>query len=180
MPSNKKQKKSNYAFIDGQNLYMGVNSDTLPWTINLNRLRRYLREKYSVEEAYYYIGYVQEKNRRIYEVLENSGFTLLFRRHNSAMKGKKKGNVDSDIIFDVMYRMYKREPFDKVVLVSGDGDYKMLVDFLIEENRFEKILFPNRRFASSLYKDLSFKYFDELGSKSIRKKIELKKVEKHP
>jgi hypothetical protein len=27
-----------------------------------------------------------------------------------------------------------------VVLISGDGDYKMLVDFLIEQNKFEKIL----------------------------------------
>ena len=45
--------------------------------------------------------------------------------------------------------LYKKELFDKVVLVSGDGDYKMLVDFLIEENKFKKILFPNEKFASS-------------------------------
>lgn len=78
------------------------------------------------------------------------------------MIGKKKGNVDSDIIFDIMKRVYKKEPFDKIVLVSGDGDYKMLVDFLIEEGKFKKILFPNKNFASSLYKKITRVYFDYL------------------
>ena len=49
---------------------------------------------------------------------------------------------------------YKQGDFDKIVLVSGDGDYKMIIDFLIEENHFEKILFPNRKYWSSLYKQI--------------------------
>jgi len=87
------------------------------------------------------------------------------------MLGKKKGNVDSDIIFSIMKKMYKKEPFDKIVLVSGDGDYKMLVDFLIEENKFKKILFPNKKFASSLYKKLSNSYYDYLGNNGLKAKI---------
>jgi len=59
----------------------------------------------------------------------------------------------------------------KVILVSGDGDYKMLVDFLIEENKFEKILFPNQEKSSSLYKKITRKYFDDLSRDSIRHKI---------
>ena len=81
-------------------------------------------------------------------------------------------NVDSDIIFDIMKRIYKKEEFDKIILVSGDGDYKMLVDFLIEEEKFEKILFPNKQFASSLYKGLKPEYFDYLVN--IKSKIERK------
>jgi len=61
-----------------------------------------------------------------------------------------------------MKKMYKKEDFSKIILVSGDGDYKLLVDFLIEENKFEKILFPNKKFASSLYKKLGSQYFDYL------------------
>jgi len=87
------------------------------------------------------------------------------------MIGKKKGNVDSDIIFQVMKKMYAREDFDKIVLVSGDGDYKLLVDFLIEKNKFKKILFPNKKFASSLYKELGSEFFDHLEKKDIKKKI---------
>jgi uncharacterized LabA/DUF88 family protein len=91
------------------------------------------------------------------------------------MIGKKKGNVDSDIIFQAMKKIYKKENFDKIVIVSGDGDYKMLIDFLIEEKKFEKILFPDSRYASSLYKKLGSTYYDYLDSPDIRSKIEVKK-----
>jgi uncharacterized LabA/DUF88 family protein len=90
---------------------------------------------------------VQEgvKIEQLYENIQNAGFILIFRQHNSAMIGNKKGNVDSDIIFSVMKRLQKDQDFDKIVLVSGDGDYKMLVDYLIEESKLEKILFPNKK-----------------------------------
>ncbi len=112
-----------------------------------------------------------DENQDLYEKLQTAGFIVFFREHNSQMLGKKKGNVDSDIIFSIMKRMYIQESFEKIVLVSGDGDYKMLVDFLIEENKFEKILFPNRKFRSSLYKILSNKYFSYLDDKDIQQKI---------
>ena len=67
--------------------------------------------------------------------------------------------------------MYKKEDFNKIVLVSGDGDYKMLVDFLIEENKLKKILFPNKKFASSLYKEIGWQYFDYLENKDVKRKI---------
>jgi len=95
----------------------------------------------------------------------------VFREHNSAMLGTKKGNVDSDIIFSVMKRLYKQEKFDQIVLVSGDGDYKMLVDFLIEEQKFRKVLFPDGKRASSLYKQITRQYFDDLSKVDIQKKI---------
>lgn len=72
-----------------------------------------------------------------------------------------------------MKKMYQKENFEKIVLVSGDGDYKMLVDFLIKENKFEKILFPNKKRASSLYKKISRKYFAHL--EDLKNKIEKEK-----
>ncbi len=165
---------NNLAFVDGQNLYMGTaKREADPWRIDLTRFRVYLEQKYSVGKAYYFLGYVQEENQDLYEEIQSAGFVLIFREHNPAMMGKKKGNVDSDIIFHIMKKMYKKEDFTKIVLVSGDGDYKLVVDFLIEENRFEKVLFPNKKFASSLYKEIGSRYFDYL--ENIRAKIELKK-----
>ena len=46
------QKIHNNAFIDGQNLYRG-----LDWDLDYARFRVYLRDKYHIEEAYYFIGY---------------------------------------------------------------------------------------------------------------------------
>jgi uncharacterized LabA/DUF88 family protein len=162
----------NLAFVDGQNLYMGTaKRKVLPWKIDLTRFRTYLDKKYDVDKAYYFLGYVQENNQDIYEEIQKAGFILVFREHNPVMIGKKKGNVDSDIIFQIMKKLYKNENFNKIVLVSGDGDYKLLVDFLIEENRFKKILFPDRQRASSLYKKIGAIYFDALDTVDIRSKI---------
>jgi|SRR3989344_8277887 len=172
--SNKQMK--NLAFIDGQNLYMNTaKKEVNSWKVDLARFRIYLERKYNVDKAYYFLGYVQETNQELYEEIQNAGFVLIFRAHNPAMIGKKKGNVDSDIIFHIMKRLYKRENFHKVILVSGDGDYKLLVDFLIEENRFEKMLFPDRKYRSSLYKELSNKYFAYLDDMDVRNKIDKKK-----
>lgn len=167
--------ENNLAFIDGQNLYMSTSKRvSLPWSIDLVRFRIYLKQKYKVKEAYYFLGYAQDKNKNLYENIQKAGFILVFKQHNSAMLGEKKGNVDSDIIFQVMKRLCLRENFDKIILVSGDGDYKSLVDFLIKENRFEKILFPDRQFRSSLYKELSNKYFSYLDDSGVKSKIEKK------
>lgn len=163
--------ENNLAFIDGQNLHMGTTSSDKPWKVDLSKFRIYLEKKYNVTEAYYFLGYVQEVNQELYSEIQKAGFILVFRQHNTAMIGKKKGNVDSDIIFNVMKRLYKNPDFDKIILVSGDGDYKILVDFLVEENRFKKVLFPNIKFASSLYKTLGSEYFDYLEISDTKKKI---------
>ena len=157
---NKNEK--NLAFIDGQNLYMGTKSEEPTWSINFVKFREYLRKKYNVSRAYYFLGFVIDEKSDLYDKIQEAGFILKFREHNSAMLGKKKGNVDADIIFTIMKKIYRKEPFDRIVLVSGDGDYKTLVDFLIKENKFKKILFPNKKFASSLYKKITRVYFDYL------------------
>ncbi len=166
--------RNNIAFIDGQNLYMGTRSCINPWIIDLLRFRVYLEEKYHVKTAYYFLGYVQDEYCDLYEQIQKAGFILIFKKHNPAMLGTKKGNVDTDIVFHTMKKLYKQEDFTKIVLVSGDGDYKLLVDFLIEEGRFEKILFPEGKKASSLYKSIGRGYFTDLSSPDIRKKISRK------
>ncbi len=170
-----KEQAKNIAFIDGQNLYMATKESVEPWSVDFTRFRIYLLQKYGVERAYYHLGYLDEENQDLYEQIQNAGFILVFKKHNPAMMGKKKGNVDSDIIFSAMRRVYKKENFDKVIFVSGDGDYKALVDFLIEENRFAKILFPSRRNYSSLYKALSNNFFAFLDNPDTKDKIEHKK-----
>ena len=169
------EQKNNLAFVDGQNMYMSTTSADKPWRIDLARFRVYLRRKYGVEKVYYFLGFVQEKYQDLYDEIQSSGFILKFKEHNPAMLGVKKGNVDTDIVFYIMKMLYRKESFDNVVLVSGDGDYKLLVEFLIEERRFEKILFPNQMKASSLYKSIELKYRADLGAEQVRRKIKKEK-----
>ena len=162
--------KSNIAFIDGQNLHLGIKE--CGWSIDHKKFRTYLADKYHVTEAYYYLGFVNTDTQDLYDKLQKSGFILSFREHSAALRGNKKGNVDSDIVFGVMRKIAENEPFDKIFIVSGDGDYKKLVDYLLKKDKFGKMLFPNKKFASSLYKKLGGEYFDYLENKDVRAKIE--------
>jgi uncharacterized LabA/DUF88 family protein len=121
--------------------------------------------------AYYYLGFYDTNHKSIHKEIKVSGFILKFKEHSEKMVSIKKGNVDSDIIFSAMEKMYYKEKFDKVIIVSGDGDYKRLVDFLIKEKRMSKVLFPNKEFASSLYKKLGSEFYDYLDGADIKKKI---------
>ena len=100
---------------------------------------------------------------------------MKFREHSGEHLSAKKGNVDTEIVFEVMKRLYLDTSFDKFLLVSGDGDYFRLVKFLIERGRFEKVLFPDHKNASSLYKRLGSEYFVFLDDSDTKRKIEKKK-----
>lgn len=163
------EKDSNLAFIDGQNLHLGTTQNG--WKIDHKKFRIYLKDKYHVDEAYYFLGYVSEEQQNLYKNLQKAGFIVLFKEHSSALKGEKKGNVDTDIVFEIMKTIIERKDFSKLLLVSGDGDYKKLVDYLIKKSLFKKILFPNRKFASSLYKQISWQYFDHLDKDALQHKI---------
>lgn len=174
--NNKNLTLHNEAFIDGQNLKMGTINAKSPWTVDLKRFRVYLAEKYNVAEAYYFIGAYMPENRELYNALQRYGYVVVFRDHDGEAVSSKKGNVDTDIVFSVMKKLVEREAFDKIVLVSGDGDYWRMVDYLIKKDKFKKLLVPNHVALSSLYKartpDSYRAYLDEPATK---KKISYKK-----
>ncbi len=168
------EKMRNIAFIDAQNLnYSTVDSEP-SWKVGLKQFRIYLKEKYQVDEAYYFLGCIDDNYSEMYDNIQKAGFILVFREHSPKFLSIKKGNVDTDIVFSVMKKLYKHENFEKVILVSGDGDYYKMVKFLVEENKLGKILMPVKGRASSLYRQIPAKYRDYLDKPEIKKKIELK------
>ena len=46
----------NYAFIDSQNLYLGIKEQS--WELDFARFRVYLDDKFNVSKAFLFIGYV--------------------------------------------------------------------------------------------------------------------------
>lgn len=164
-----KNKLNNIAFIDWQNLHLWTTSEK--WKIDFERFRTYLRDKYKVREVYFFLWFLSEDEQDLYTKLQKAWFILVFREHSSEMKWKKKGNVDVDIVFEIMKRIIDEKDFDKIVLVSGDWDYIKLVKYLISKDLLEKILFPNKKY-SSLYKSIKDNYWVNLGLKDIKSKIE--------
>jgi len=67
----------NYAFIDNQNLFMEVRRCN--WELDYLRFIVYLREKYAVQRAFLFLGYM-EKNLALYEKLYSFGYELIFKK----------------------------------------------------------------------------------------------------
>lgn len=167
------EKIKNYAFIDGQNLYQW-----LDYKLDYQRFRIYLKDKYKVEKAYYFLWFKENENS-LYEKLKESWFIIIFNQKPEHLKSDKKWNIDVNLVFYAMKKLVEeKNDFDKIILISWDGDFKVMVDYFIELWKFDKILTPNKKFASSLYKHkihLDQKYFASLDDLWVKAKIEYKK-----
>jgi hypothetical protein len=77
-------KTKNIAFIDGQNLHLGTTASG--WKVDFSRFRIYLKDKFQVEEAYIFLGFLDETHQTMYRKIQRAGFILEFREHHQNMK----------------------------------------------------------------------------------------------
>lgn len=161
----------NFAYIDNQNLYVATHFAEEPWDIDMRRFRVYLYEKYHVIQAYLFMGAFDAHRQDMYIRFQEYGYLLVFREHGIGMKGKKKGNVDADIVFEMMRDTYNSGQMQKAVLVSGDGDYFRTVQHLIMIDKLEKVLLPSHKNASSLYKKLTEQHKAYIDALQVKGKI---------
>ncbi len=154
------KKDNNFAFIDSQNLNLGVSNNIFNrkgvliyegWKLDMKRFRVYLKDKYSVEKAFLFIGYVPG-NQQMYSFFQDAGYICIFKPTLELEKEKTKGNVDAEL---VLHAMIEYKNYDKAVIISGDGDFYCLVEYLIQNNKLKKVLAPNKYCYSSLLKKLS-------------------------
>jgi len=136
--------KHNFAFIDAQNVHLGIKS--LGWQLDWGRFRVYLRDKYKVAEAYLFIGYLPD-NQKLYTHLQKCGFILMFKPLVFNADGTVKGNCDADL---VLHTILKINEYDKAIIVSSDGDFYSLVKHLYENNKLLFVLSPYVKTCSKL------------------------------
>ena len=141
----KPNRENNYAFIDSQNLYLGVKNQG--WKLDYRKFFRYLKDRYRVTKAIIFIGYI-EANKPLYKFLEGIGYELIFKETINA-RGKTKGNVDAELVLHTMHELYEGN-FDKAVIVTGDGDFQCLVEYLKERDKLKGLVIPDHERYSSL------------------------------
>jgi uncharacterized LabA/DUF88 family protein len=138
---------NNYAFIDSQNLNLAIREQG--WILDFKRFRIYLTDKYNVTKVFLFIGYIPT-NESLYTSLQEYGYILIFKPTLYLPDGKVKGNIDAEL---VLHAMIEYPNYDKAVIVTGDGDFHCLIEYLKKHNKLEKIIVPNRyRFSSLLRK----------------------------
>ena len=145
--------KNNFAFIDGQNLHFGIKS--LGWKLDHKKFRAYLEQEHGVSKAYIFLGFMEE-HQDLYNVLQEAGFICFFKPLVRYEDGTIKGNVDADMVLQVMVDI---EKYDQAVIVSGDGDFSGLLRHLLTNDKLGQVLIPNRDKYSSLFDRLDG--FDE-------------------
>lgn len=147
-----------YAFIDSQNLNLGVQK--AGWKMDWRKFRVYLEKKYNVKKAYMFIGYMPE-NVALYEQMHDSGYAVVLKptidmnivgpeektEKDKDAKPPTKGNVDADL---VLYAMKEIPNYSKAIIVSGDGDFFGLVEYLEQKKKLLHIMTPNWQYSSLL------------------------------
>jgi len=164
----KSKKETNYAFIDSQNLNLGVRSQG--WILDFGKFLKYIRNRFRVTKAFLFIGYIPS-NQKLYDYLEGVGYELIFKPtiHSG---NDTKGNVDAELVLQAMHELCEKN-FDTAVIVSGDGDFHCLIKYLDERNLLKRLIVPNKFGFSSLLRKYSKQ--STFISSRLRGKLEYKK-----
>ena len=159
-------KENNFAYIDGANLHKGVAS--LGWSLDYKKFRVWLAEKYGIKTAYLFLGLIP-KYKELYKNLQESGFVLIYKQVTYDEVGKAKGNCDAILVLDVVCDFYE-EKYEKAVIVSSDGDYAELVEFLKKKGALLSVVSPSNKCSYLLrQRNIPLLYLD-----TQRKKLEKK------
>jgi uncharacterized LabA/DUF88 family protein len=163
MDGSLRKNRQNYAFIDSQNLNLAIRDQG--WQLDFARFRRYLLDKYGVQKAFLFIGYIAT-NQTLYTALQEHGYILIFKPTLSLRDGRVKGNVDAEL---VLHAMIEYPSYDRAVIVSGDGDFHCLIKYLKSHGKLEKLIIPNRTRYSSLLRE--FLAQDIVFMNNLREKL---------
>ena len=118
-------------FIDGSNLYAAARA--LGFDIDYRKLLGLFANEGRLIRAFYYTALIEDQEyspiRPLVDWLDYNGFTMVTKptkEFTDAMGRRKiKGNMDIELAIDVM----EMAPhLDHIVLFSGDGDFRRLVE----------------------------------------------------
>jgi uncharacterized LabA/DUF88 family protein len=118
-------------FIDGANLY--ATARALGFDIDYKRLQELFAQKGILIRAFYYTALIEDQEyspiRPLVDWLDYNGYTMVTKPTkeftDASGRRKIKGNMDIELAIDVM-EMAKH--LDHIVLFSGDGDFRRLVE----------------------------------------------------
>jgi uncharacterized LabA/DUF88 family protein len=118
-------------FIDGANLYAAARA--LGFDIDYKKLLQLFADKGHLVRAFYYTALIEDQEyspiRPLVDWLDYNGYTMVTKPTkeftDASGRRKIKGNMDIELAIDVMEMA---ERLDHVVLFSGDGDFRRLVE----------------------------------------------------
>src|ERR1700679_2324159 len=118
-------------FIDGANLY--ATAKTLGFDIDYKRLLREFQSRGTLVRAFYYTAIIEDQEyssiRPLIDWLDYNGYTVVTKATkefiDASGRRKLKGNMHIELAVNAMELA---EHIDQIVLFSGDGDFRSLVE----------------------------------------------------
>jgi len=118
-------------FIDGANLY--ATAKTLGFDIDYKRLLKEFQSRGTLVRAFYYTAIIEDQEyssiRPLIDWLDYNGYTVVTKATkefiDASGRRKVKSNMDIELAVDAMELA---EHVDQMVLFSGDGDFRSLVE----------------------------------------------------
>ena len=125
-------------FIDGANLYSTAKS--LGFDIDYRRLLKEFGSKGYLLRAYYYTAMIEDQEystlRPLVDWLDYNSYNVVTKPlkefYDQSGRRKVKGNMDIELVVDAMQMA---EHVDHIVLFSGDGDFRRLVEAVQRRGR---------------------------------------------
>ena len=119
--------------IDGANLYS--TSKALGFDIDYKRLLKEFQSRGTLVRAFYYTAIIEDQEyssiRPLIDWLDYNGYTVVTKATkefiDASGRRKVRGNMDIELAVDALELA---EHVDQIVLFSGDGDFRSLVEAL--------------------------------------------------
>lgn len=155
-------------YIDGNNLYRSAKE--LGFEIDYKKFRGWLRQKYNPTNVYIFIGLVPGRVK-FYEYLQSCGYILVFKQTVSIGE-KIKGNCDAELVLKTVSDFYTKS-FSACILITGDGDFGCLVQFLKDNNVITTVIAPDESKCSILIKNknIEITFLNEHYHKFSKKRL---------
>ncbi len=149
-----------YAFVDAANIIYR-DSDPHPWKIDLKKLLKYLSERFGAVKIFYYGG-IDHQNKtqvHLYHTMEYWGYELRLNRVkrfiNERGEPYLKADVDSRLTFDMMRLFHE---YDRAVVLTGDGDFYWVLEYLLRHKEKVWLLASPRKTAKELKQLFGYRF----------------------
>lgn len=134
-------------FIDGANLYSAARG--LNFDIDYRRLLEHFRSKGTLIRAFYYTALIEDQDysplRPLIDWLDYNGYSVVTKpaKEFTDAQGRRriKGNMDIELAIDAMEMAPN---IDHIVLFSGDGDFRRMVDAIQRKGKRVTVISTTR------------------------------------
>ena len=145
-------------FVDIQNVYYGA-MDNFKRKIDFKKLTESIIKGRKLVSSNAYVVKGDNDNSNFVGFLKQIGYNIVSKDLKKRSDGTAKGNLDIELAIDIMN---EKDKLDTVILVSGDGDFVALVEYLKSKNiQVEVYSFSNNKnITSQELKNIASKFFE--------------------